>query len=106
MTNKKQQDEISQTGWRISRETREKFVVWCDSMGTKAQDDCAGALVVWPFLPSSIRERAKMVAKEIIPHDDDYWKKFQDMVLKVEICLNKGKKGNEPTSRPRGRSTP
>ena len=99
MTTKKQPDEISQTGWRIPRNAREKFVAWCDRMGTKAQEDCAGALIVWPRLPSSLREKAKLVAKEIVADDEDYWKRFQEMMHKLDLSLNSRKSTNRKVKR-------
>ena len=81
--------ETTKPGWNLPVPVRDKFAEWCQTMGTKAQDDCAGALLLWPLVPSSIREQAKLVAKDAVPYNDAYWKAFEEMILKLEISLNK-----------------
>lgn len=88
--------ETTKPGWNLPVPVRDKFSEWCQNMGNKAQDDCAGALVVWPLLPASVREAAKMVAKGIIPYNEDYWERFQQMAQKLEICLNNRKNNHIP----------
>lgn len=78
--------DTTKPGWNLPVPVRDKFAEWCQSMGTKAQNDCAGALVVWPLLPASVRETAKMVANGIIPYNDEYWQRFQQMAQKLEVC--------------------
>ena len=60
-------------GWYVPAECRDKFAQWCADNGLICQDDCAGALVIWQYLPSQIREAAKLEAKGIPSVNKQFW---------------------------------
>jgi len=50
------------TDWEIPAHVRESFVEFCGEKGVP-EEDCAGALVIWQYLPVAIRKQAKLEAK-------------------------------------------
>ena len=64
-------------GWRVSNKVRDQFAQWCSDNGVVCQDDCAGALVIWQYLPAAVREAAKLEAKGLPSVDKDFWKMFE-----------------------------
>jgi len=83
----------SQTNWLIPIEVKEDFTTFCNKSGTIAQDDCAGALVIWQYLPAQIRERAKLEAKGIQAIDKDFWAEFRKV---LDFSLAIGQRGKQP----------
>jgi len=65
------------TGWYIPVPLKEQFVTFCADMGNLAQEDCAGALLIWQYLPAQIRESARLEAKGIRAVDKRFWKHFR-----------------------------
>ena len=63
-------------GWRVPNKIRDDFAQWCSDNGLVCQHDCAGALVIWPYLPSSVREAAKAEAKGQPSVDKKFWEIF------------------------------
>jgi len=39
-------------GWAIPVDIKESFVEFCSHIGTVAQEDCAGALFLWQYMPA------------------------------------------------------
>jgi len=79
----------SQANWLIPDEVKNNFVDFCASIGAIAQDDCAGALVIWQYLPAAVREQAKLEAKGIAPVDKKFWEQFRaGLELGVQAQLN------------------
>ena len=60
-------------GWMIPESARDSFTDFCVRKGTLAQEDCAGALVVWQHLPAQLREWAKAVTKGEKPARPEFW---------------------------------
>lgn len=69
----KEKNEKIKVGWTIPEQVKEDFVNFCTQKGTLAQEDCAGALVVWQSLPAQLREWAKDVAKGKTPARPSFW---------------------------------
>lgn len=77
------------TGWRIPVKIKESFVGFCADVGALAQEDCAGALVIWQYLPAAVRERAKLEAKGKAAVDKNFWKQFRaGLELGIQAQLN------------------
>jgi len=72
------------TGWLIPSELKESFVSFCAKVGTLAQEDCAGALFVWQYLPPQIREWAKLEAKSESVFDQEFW---EGLCAGLEVSL-------------------
>ena len=53
------------TGWEIPVPIKDNFVEFCAHVGAIAQEDCAGALLIWQHLPAQLREVAKLDAKGV-----------------------------------------
>lgn len=64
-------------GWRISRDVKDDFTDFCAKVGSLVQEDCSGALVIWPYLPAQIREWARLEAKGLPAVDKKFWIDFQ-----------------------------
>lgn len=64
-------------GWLIPEPIKERFVNFCAEKGNLAQEDCAGALLIWQYLPAQIRESARLEAKGIRAVDKRFWKHFR-----------------------------
>ena len=73
----KKSAEKAKLGWYVPRDCRDKFAQWCADNGLICQEDCAGALVIWQYLPAAVREQAKLEAKGIAPVDKKFWKQFR-----------------------------
>ena len=84
-------DEVVQLGWKVPIGVRDSFATFSNKMGTVIQEDCAGALMIWPYLPAEIREQAKLAAKGLVEIDSVLWDEFH-------AGLRKGLKarGNTP----------
>ena len=63
-------------GWPIPPDVKESFVKFCAERGNLAQEDCAGALLIWQYLPAQIREYARLAAKGKKVVDDAFWEDF------------------------------
>ncbi len=70
-------EEKVQLGWLVPFSVRESFRDFCIDNGFVVQDDCAGALALWPYLPAAIREQAKLHAKGIESIDATFWDSFR-----------------------------
>jgi len=64
-------------GWPIPKSVKQEFINFCNSKGSMIQEDCAGALMIWRFLPAQIREWAKLEAKGIPAVDPKFWEDFE-----------------------------
>lgn len=87
------------TGWQIPMDVKEKFVNFCVKVGALAQEDCAGALTIWPYLPPAIREQAKLQAKGIAAVDEKFWDAFRaglELALQAQSDTRQEKRGNKP----------
>ncbi len=73
-------DEQTQLGWRVPVKVRDTFAKFASEIGTVTQEDCAGALTIWPYLPSEIREQAKLAAKGLVEVDPAFWEDFRSGV--------------------------
>lgn len=63
-------------GWIIPKKVKDDFVKFAESVGSRIQEDCAGALIIWQHLPAELREQAKLAAKGECQLDEDFWKEF------------------------------
>ena len=63
-------------GWCIPKNIREDFTEFCATKGTLIQEECAGALIIYQFLPAEIRELARLQAKGVEDINSDFWKDF------------------------------
>jgi hypothetical protein len=68
--------EKTKPGWAIPTNIKEAFIEFCAHVGAIAQEDCAGALFLWQYMPPKIREWAKLHAKGSPVVDLDFWKGF------------------------------
>ena len=73
----KKNEEKTKTGWPIPLSIKDSFVNFCADMGNLAQEDCAGALLIWQYLPAQIRESARLEAKGIRAVDKRFWNHFR-----------------------------
>ena len=62
---KRSSGETTTTGWLIPAEVKDSFTKFCATKGSIIKEDCAGALVLWQYLPPEIREWARLEAKGI-----------------------------------------
>ena len=69
-------NEKIKTGWPIPVNVKESFVTFCASKGTLAQEDCAGALTLWQYLPAEIREMVRLEVKGLMEPDLVFWQDF------------------------------
>jgi hypothetical protein len=69
--------ETTKPGWNIPVDVRDSFTAFCAGVGAIAQEDCAGALLIWPHLPAEIREQAKVQAKGNSAIDKKFWQQFR-----------------------------
>ena len=69
--------EKTKPGWFIPVKVKDSFVNFCADKGNIIQEDCAGALLIWQYLPAQIRESARLEAKGIRAVDKRFWKHFQ-----------------------------
>jgi len=67
-------NEKIKAGWMIPENVKDEFTRFCADKGTLAQEDCAGALIVWQSLPAQLREWAKSVAKGENPVRPTFWR--------------------------------
>ena len=65
-----------QPGWLIPSKVKDIFSAFCTDMGVVAQEDCAGALMLWTYLPAEIRELARLEAKGLREPDLEFWSHF------------------------------
>ncbi len=81
--------EKTNTGWPIPTTIKESFSNFCADKGTIAQEDCAGALLIYQYLPAQVREQARLEAKGLQSIDKKFWKKFCEGVeLGLQAQLN------------------
>ena len=73
----KKNDEKVKPGWYIPPSVRNSFTEFCNLKGTLIQEDFAGALTVWQYLPAEIRELAKLEAKELRAPNLQFWSDFE-----------------------------
>jgi hypothetical protein len=62
---KRSSGETTTTGWLIPVEVKDSFTKFCTTKGSIIKEDCAGALLIWQYLPPEIREWARLEAKGI-----------------------------------------
>lgn len=74
MTNK----ELTNVGWQIPVAVRDRFTAFSDRVGNKIQEDCAGALIVWLYLPAQLREWARLEAKGCSAVGEGFWEGFAE----------------------------
>ena len=89
----------SMLGWYVPVDCRNKFAQWCTNNGLICQDDAAGALTLWPYIPSAIREQAKLQAKGIAAVDEKFWDAFRaglELALQAQPNIRQEKKANKP----------
>jgi len=70
----KKSEEKTNTGWPVPVKIKEDFTKFCADKGLVAQEDCAGALFIWQYIPAEIRERAKDQAKGLGKVTKKFWK--------------------------------
>lgn len=95
--NKKIQKKV-RPGWFCPEEVKDSFVEFCDLHGVKIQEDFAGALVIWQYLPVQLRQLAKFEAKGIDKVDKTFWEDFRkgiDQAIKDQSCNQNYKPVND-----------
>lgn len=91
--------EKSQLGWKVPAFVKDLFRDFCIENGSVVQDDCAGALAIWPYLPAAIRERAKLQAKGVTAIDEKFWEQFRaglELALQARLNIPPEKPGRKP----------
>ena len=86
-------------GWEILPKTKDFFRDWCIDNGMVVQNDCAGALTIWPYLPAAIRERAKLQANGIAAIDEKFWEQFRaglELALQARANIQREKPDRKP----------
>lgn len=82
--------ETTKPGWNIPRKIRDSFAEFSKLMGTVAQEDCAGALLLWQALPASVRENSRLSAKGVAKFDKNLKKRFELLALEnLEVIIDK-----------------
>lgn len=76
----KKMEKKTKTGWPIPVSIKDLFVNFCAEKGNLAQEDCAGALFIWQYLPAQIRESARLEAKGSQIADKKFWENFRSSV--------------------------
>ncbi len=87
-----------QLGWKVPVAAKENFATFCNEVGAVIQEDCAGALTVWPYLPAEIREQAKLAAKGLGEVDAGFWEDYQAglrTALRAQANSLQGKRGKK-----------
>ena len=90
--------ETTKPGWNIPVDVRDSFTAFCAEVGTIAQEDCAGALLIWPYLPAQLREQAKLQAKGNAPIDKKWWQSFRagfELALQARSNILQEKRGSK-----------
>lgn len=67
-------------GWAIPTDIKESFVNFCAHIGAIAQEDAAGALFLWQFMPERVREWAKLAAKGAPPVKEGFWQGLRKLI--------------------------
>ena len=96
--NRQRVEQQVQLGWKVPVAAKETFASFCSKVGSVTQDDCAGALTIWPYLPSEIREQAKLAAKGLVEVEPAFWEDFQAglrMALRAQANNPQGKRGKK-----------
>ncbi len=91
--------EKTQLGWKVSAFVKDAFRDFCIENGFIVQDDCGGALAIWPYLPAAIRERAKLQANGVAAIDEKFWKQFRaglELALEAQSNIQREKPGHKP----------
>ena len=70
-------NEKIQISWRVPQDVKDNFTSFCNHIGAIIEDDCAGALIVWQYLPAELREQAKLAAKNQGKIDKVFWEMFR-----------------------------
>jgi hypothetical protein len=73
--------EKTQPGWQIPSTVKEHFDTFCVHVGHVAQEDCAGALILWPRMPAQIREWAKLEAKNDPQVEPVFWARLEKLIV-------------------------
>jgi len=78
MTNRKSSGKsMANLGWRVPESAKDRFTTFCDRKSQGYQGNAAGALFLWPFLPSRLREWAILSAHEDPEAPDEvFWAGF------------------------------
>ena len=72
-------------GWEIPRKLKDEFTEFCTRMGTLYQEDFAGALFLWPYLPDDLRQEAKLAAKDQSEIPSETWKSLKTQMAHWKI---------------------
>ncbi len=86
------------TGWLVPIELKESFVNFCAEKGNVAQEDCAGALLIWQYLPAQIREQARLEAKGVQSVDKKFWKQFSlglELGIQAQLSIQQQQQGKK-----------
>lgn len=65
MKEEKRKQEKVQLGWEISVKAKEEFMAWCRQNGIVVQVAAAGAIILYRYLPASVRELAQAHASGV-----------------------------------------
>lgn len=68
--------EKTKPGWYIPIDVKDKFVNSCSDVGEIIQDDMAGAIWLWCYIPATIRELAKLASVGKLSLPDEAWREF------------------------------
>lgn len=68
--------EKTKPGWYIPIDVKDKFVNFCSDVGEIIQNDMAGALWLWCYMPPDIRELAKLAAFGKLNLPEKAWREF------------------------------
>lgn len=96
--------EKTKPGWSIPTKIKEDFVEFCAEKGNIAQEDSAGALFIWQYLPPQLREWARLHAKGKPDVKIEFWQNLMEFLYDAIqgkqpfLCLDKSRQHkNEKT---------
>jgi len=69
----KKNPEKIKPGWWLPVKVKESFADFCSDVGHHIQEDFAGALFIWPYLPAQLREWATLDAKDNPVVKPEFW---------------------------------
>ena len=93
-----QPEEKVQLGWQVPVSVKEAFRDFCSDTSSIVQEDCAGALFIWRYMPAAIREQARMTAKGIGSVDKKFWEQFRagiELALQARLNTQQQKPGRK-----------
>ena len=90
-------------GWQLPRSVRDEFSEFCADHGAIAQDECAGAILLWQRMPATIRDWAKMEAKGQPMTPAGFWDAFQEALADASLEVEREMRDLEKRGKPKSK---